>query len=115
MKITEIINKFKSGDSTQKLGIISDLVSIFSALATLVTAQFFAFKFVITETTIIKTAFYILAMGISLLAIFFYLKTISYIRKELESFMIQLALILILSSLFILLMYTLWILVLTVQ
>ncbi|MGW8428844.1 hypothetical protein ACWGJQ_25930 [Peribacillus simplex] len=106
--IKELIENFKSGDSTQKLGIISDLISIITAVVTLITAQAFAVKFVITETTIIKTAFYILAMSISLFVIFFYLKGISFIRKEYKSLLVQSAFILCFTSFFIFITYTVW-------
>ncbi|WP_368298374.1 hypothetical protein [Cytobacillus firmus] len=115
MNIKEILNNFKNGDSTKRLGILSDIVTIFTAVITLITTQILTLKFVITDTTIIKIAFYIFAMGISLLLLYFYLKAVSYLLKEYKSFLVQSAAILMITSSLILLMVTIWSFVLTIS
>ena len=56
------------------MGIIGNVVTIISTIVALVTGQLLTLKFIVDETTFIAIAFYIIAMGISLLVFSFFLK-----------------------------------------
>jgi len=115
MNIKEIVNKYKDSDSTGKLGIISDLITIFATIVAIITSQIFTIKFVFDELTIIRIAFYMVALGITLLIIFIYIEFISYVKKEFPSRLFNCSINLIIGGIIVLLMYTVWAFVFTIE
>ncbi|MDU5143539.1 MAG: hypothetical protein E6230_15275 [Paenibacillus dendritiformis] len=115
MNIKEIIMKYKEGNSLDKLGIIGNFVTIITAAITLVTGQLLAFEFVIKETTFIRISFYTATMGLSLLLLFIFLKSLSLFIKTFKSFMLQIAVFLISFAFLSLILTTIWSFVLTIQ
>ncbi|MEK4149035.1 hypothetical protein NST02_18390 [Robertmurraya sp. FSL W8-0741] len=113
MNIKELFNSYKNGDSTEKLGIISNLVTIFTAITALITGQLLTLKFVISNTTFIAIAFYIIAMGISLLIFFYYLKGSAILLKTYKSFLVQVSMILIATGALIFAWVIIWSFILT--
>lgn len=113
MNLKDIISSYKKGNSTEKLGIISDITTLITALITVITGQLLTIKFVINEDSFIAIAFYIIAMGISLIFLFLYLKAIRYLITEYRSFLIQIATILIATGGIIFVMVIIWSFVLT--
>lgn len=114
MDFKEIVEKYQSEDSTVKLGILSNVITLFTAALAIITSQVFSVKYFEVET-VIKIAFYIGAMGLSLFVLFFYLKWGSYILQIYKSLLLQLSIILFGVCSFILFMAFIWGFVLSIQ
>lgn len=85
MDIKEIITKYNKADSTEKLGIISNIVTIITAIIALVTGQILTFNFVFESTSLTILGFYMLGMSFSTMLLGFYfwsLKKISIVFKS---------------------------------
>lgn len=108
MNLKEIVNIFKKGDSTQKLGILSDIVTLFTALIALITSQIFTLKFILDDITFIMIAYYMAAMGLSLLITFTYIKGVSFFIKTYNSYLLKSAWFLLFSAVVILILVTIW-------
>lgn len=108
MNLKEIITKYKEGNSIDRLGIIGNVVTIISTIVALVTGQLLTLKFIVDETTFIAIAFYIIAMGISLLVFFLFLKILSLIINLYKSYLIQAALFLIILGIMLLVLVIIW-------
>lgn len=115
MNIKEIVEKYKECDSADKLGIISNITTIISAVIAIITSQILTIKYVIEGTALIRISFYIVAMGISILVFFFYIKGIAYLIKEYKSFLVQSATILIATGSLLLFLVIIWSFVITIQ
>lgn len=115
MNIREIIANYRNGNSVEKLAIISSVITIITGFIAIITSQIFTIKFVFDDTTFIRIAFYIIAMGASLLLIYIFLALSSLIRRTSPSFLLTISFIFMALGIVVLGLFTLWSLVLSIQ
>jgi len=108
VKITELKQEYKKGNSAQRLAIWSDVITITVALITLVTGQLFAFKFVFDENTPIRVGLYVTTLGVSLGLIYIYLTWVSFINKTFQHFVLRYCLFLVMFGGLILVIHLIW-------
>jgi len=115
MNLREIIKNYRNGNSVEKLAIISSAVTIITAFIAVITGQIFTIKFVFDDTTFIRVAFYIMAMGVSLLFIYLFLALSSGLRRISPSVLLTISFIIMSLGILVLGIFTIWDFVLTIQ
>ena len=115
LDLKELYESYKTGDSVQKLNIISALVTIITAVIALVTGQILTIRFSNIDITLIKISFYLITLAFSCVLVFALLWWFSFTIREIKSLLMRAFLILIGVAGFILLTTTLWGFVLSIQ
>lgn len=89
MNIKEITTKYKDGNSVDKLGIISNVVTIVTAIIALATGQILTFNFVFESTSLTILGFYLLGLSLSTLLLGFYFWSLKKISTVFDSFFVK--------------------------
>ena len=115
MNLKDILNNYKKGSSIDKLGIISNLITIFTAVVAIITSQIFAMKFVFDESTLIRTIFYLFAFGLTLLVLHVSFKVTKLFLSEKFDFLFKISLIILFNTCMLFITYIIWSFMLTFE
>ncbi|WP_404351655.1 hypothetical protein LG311_10225 [Sutcliffiella horikoshii] len=108
MKIKELVAEYKNGSSTDKLSIVSSVITIFTAVLTIIVGQVLTLRFAINVTTFIVLGYYLFALGLSLTCIFLFIQLATFTWKLYESFILKLGLVTMLAGVSVLILLTIW-------
>lgn len=115
MKISEIHKDYMNGSPSEKLSIISSLLTVVTFILAIITSQFFAFKYIVDSRTYIAIGLYLLALGISLIVVYLYQLWVQFINKTYEQLILKVAFILIATSSFAFSLVVIWTFILQIQ
>lgn len=108
MKIKGLIDDYKKGSSSEKLSIVSNVITIFTAVLTLIVGQILTLRFAIDVTTFIILGYYLVALGLSLTCIFLYIQVVTFLWRGYESYTLKLGFIIMFAGVLVLILLTIW-------
>lgn len=115
MKLKEIFNIYKEGNSVDKLGIIGNIVTIVSAFFALIAAQLFSIKYLFEGTTYIKVSFLVITLGVSFIILYLCNFFLSLTKGFIKSLLLRYGVNIIFFGVMFLLATNIWLFILTFQ